>query len=162
MKLTGTFTCIFDRHAKTSATDARRYVGWGATFSKIPAHYPDPGNPGHYMNVFKTPTTLNDGQQQPVNNFAPRASLKCFFKDGAISSGASEVKEQQVGIFVEEKHMLEYIRHLEELQIVSMIRENSGLYSFDSEFWREGGALKILKTWRGGIENLPITSTGAL
>jgi hypothetical protein len=59
--------------------------------------------------------------------------------------------------------MLEYIRHLEELQIVSMIRENSGLYSFDSEFWREGGgALKILKTWRGGIENLPITSTGAL
>jgi hypothetical protein len=46
------------------------------------------------MNVFKTPTTLNDGQQQPVNNFAPRANLKCFFfKDGAISSGASEVKE---------------------------------------------------------------------
>jgi hypothetical protein len=43
-----------------------------------------------------------------------------------------------------------------------MIRENSGLYSFDSEFWREGGALKILKTWRGGIENLPITSTGTL
>jgi hypothetical protein len=45
--------------------------------------------------------------------------------------------------------MFEYIRHLEELQIVSMIiRENSGLYSFDSEFWG-GGALKILKTWRG-------------
>jgi hypothetical protein len=39
---TGTFTCIFDRHAKTSATDARRYVGWGATFSKVPAQYPDP------------------------------------------------------------------------------------------------------------------------
>jgi hypothetical protein len=66
----------------------------GATFSKVPAHYPDPGNPGHYMNVFKTPTTLNDGQQQSVNNFAPRANLKCFLiKDGAISSGASEGKE---------------------------------------------------------------------
>ena len=48
-----------------------------------------------------------------------------FFKDGAISSGDSEVKEQQVGIFVEEKHVLEYIRHLEEMQFVSMIRENS-------------------------------------
>jgi hypothetical protein len=36
LKHTGTFTCIFDRHAKTSATDARRYVGWGATFSKVP------------------------------------------------------------------------------------------------------------------------------
>ena len=46
--------------------------------------------------------------------------------------------------------MLEYIRHLEELEIVSMIRENSGLYFFDSELG--GGALKILKTWRGGIE----------
>jgi hypothetical protein len=30
--------------------------------------------------------------------------------------------------------MLEYIRHLEELHIVSMTRGNSGLYSFDSEF----------------------------
>ena len=50
-------------------------------------------NAGHCMNVFKTPTTRNDGQQQPVNNFAPRANLKCFFKDGAISSGAREVKE---------------------------------------------------------------------
>jgi hypothetical protein len=39
----------------------------------------------------------------------------------------------QVGIFVEEKHILEHIRHLEELQIVSMIRENSGLYSFNSD-----------------------------
>ena len=49
--------------------------------------------------------------------------------------------------------MLEYIRHLEELQFVSAIRENSRLYSFDSGFWRGGGgggeALKILKTWRG-------------
>jgi hypothetical protein len=50
------------------------------------------------MNVFKTPTTLNDGQQQPVDkllllNFAPRANLKCFFKDDAISSGDSDVKE---------------------------------------------------------------------
>jgi hypothetical protein len=63
----------------------------GATFSKVPAHYPDPGNPGHYMNVFKTPTMLNDGQQQPVDNFTPRANLKCFFKDGAISFGNSEL-----------------------------------------------------------------------
>jgi hypothetical protein len=53
-------------------------------------------------------------------------------------------KKQQVGIVVEEKHMLEYIRHVEELQIISMIRENSRLYSFDFEFW--GGALKILKS----------------
>jgi hypothetical protein len=68
-------------------------IRWvGARFSRVPAYYPHPGNPGHYMNVFKTLTTLNDGQQQPV---APRATanLKRFFKDGAISSGDSEVKE---------------------------------------------------------------------
>jgi hypothetical protein len=58
--------------------------------------------------------------------------------------------------------MLEYIRHLEKLQIVSMIRGNSGLYSFDSEFWRGGGGIENFKTLEGGIENLPITSTGAL
>ena len=65
----------------------------GTRFSRVPAHCPDPGNPGHYMNVFKTPTTLNDGQQQPVDNFASRANLKRFFKDGVISSEDSEVKE---------------------------------------------------------------------
>jgi hypothetical protein len=53
----------------------------GVTFrGGVPAHYPDPENSGHYMNVFKTATTLNDGQQQPVDNFAPRANLKCFLK----------------------------------------------------------------------------------
>ena len=64
------------------------------------------------------------------------------------------MKEAAGRYFVEEKHMLEYIIHLEELQIVSMIRENSGLYSFDSEFWRGGGALKISKTWRGGASKI--------
>ena len=63
-------------------------------FSRVPAHCPDPaGNPGHYMNVFKTPTTLNDGQQQPVDTFSPKANLKRFCKDGVISSDDSEVKE---------------------------------------------------------------------
>jgi hypothetical protein len=70
------------------------------------------------------------------------------------------VKEAAGRYFVEEKHMLEYIIHLEDLQIVSMIRENSGLYSFDSEFWR--GGIENFKNVEGGIENLPISSTGAL
>jgi hypothetical protein len=39
--------------------------------------------------VFKTSTILNDGQQQPVDNFAPRTNLKRFFKDSATSSGDS-------------------------------------------------------------------------
>jgi hypothetical protein len=74
-----------------------------------------------------------------------------FFKDGAISSGASEVKEAAGRYFCwGEAHSWVYQTSWE-LQIVSMITENSGLYSFDSEFWGGGGggALKILKTWRG-------------
>jgi hypothetical protein len=43
-----------------------------------------------------------------------------------------------------------------------MIRENSGLYSIDSEFRRVGGGIENFKNLEGGIENLPITSTGAL
>jgi hypothetical protein len=43
--------------------------------------------------------------------------------------------------------MLEYIRHLEEVEIVSMIRENSGLYSFDPEFW---GGIENFKNMEGG------------
>jgi hypothetical protein len=42
-----------------------------------------------------------------------------------------------------------------------MIRENSGMFSFDSEFWR-GEGIENFKNLEGGIENLPITSTGAL
>ena len=116
-------------------------IRWvGATFSKVPAHYPDPGNPGHYMNVFKTPTTLNDEQQQPVDNFAPRANLKCFLKTVPFHLALVRWKQQQVGIFVEDKHMLEYIS-----DIWVYIR-----HSLDSEFWHFwGGALKVLKTWRG-------------
>jgi hypothetical protein len=34
---------------------------------------------------------LNDGQQ-PVDNFAPRANLKRFFQNGAISFSDSKVK----------------------------------------------------------------------
>ena len=72
------FLTGMQRHLQQMPGDTVRWVG--ATFCKVPAHYPDPGNPGPYMNVFKTPTTLNDGQQQPVDNFAPRANLKFFLK----------------------------------------------------------------------------------
>ena len=42
--------------------------------------------------------------------------------------------------------MLEYIRHLEQLQIVSMIRENPDC---TPSIPNSGGAMKSLKTWRG-------------
>jgi hypothetical protein len=58
------------------------------------------------------------------------------------------VKETAIRYFVEEKHVLEYIRHLKELQVVSAIRENPNCTPSipDSGV----GALKILKMLGGG------------
>jgi hypothetical protein len=48
--------------------------------------------------------------------------------------------------------MLEYIRHLEELQFVSVISENSGLYSFDSGFGGGGGGIEHFKNLEGALK----------
>jgi hypothetical protein len=101
------------------------------------------------MNVFKTPTMLNDGQQQPVDDFAPRVNLKRLFKDGAISSGDREVKETANR---GSRSMCLSISDLEELRVVSAItaiRENSGLYSLDSAFW-VGRSIENVKNLGGG------------
>jgi hypothetical protein len=98
-----------------------------------------------------------NGQQRPVDDFAPRANLKRLFRDGAISSGDSEkVKEAASRYFVEEKHVLGYIRHLEELQVVSAIREedrnkkraadnNKAYKDYDWENITTSGKLATLK-----------------
>jgi hypothetical protein len=43
-------------HAKKFAKDMPGDTLGGGEVLWVPAHYPDPGNLGHYMNVFKTPT----------------------------------------------------------------------------------------------------------
>jgi hypothetical protein len=50
--------------------------------------------------------------------------------------------------------VLEYVRHLKELQFVSAIRENSGLYSFDSEFWGGGGGIENFKNLGRGASKI--------
>jgi hypothetical protein len=119
--------CIGKLHMEyiNEGCEEKGEICWvGPRFSRVPAPYQDPENPGHYMNVFEIPTTINDGQQRPVDDFALTANLKQLFKDGAILSGDSEkMKEAASRYFVEEKHVLGYIRHLEELQVVSAIRE---------------------------------------
>jgi hypothetical protein len=82
------FLTGMQRNLQQMLGNSERWMG--ARFSRVPEHYPDPEIPGHYMNVFKTPITLNDGQQQPVDDLAPRDNVKRLFKDGAISSGDSE------------------------------------------------------------------------
>ena len=89
------------------------------------------------MNVF-TPCTINHVQQQPVDDFVPRANLKRFFKDDAISTGDSEAKEAASRYFCCTCLSISDM-HVKELQVLPAIREKSGLYSFDSGFWGGGG-----------------------
>ena len=83
---TSPLACIFDRLVKKFATDARRYVGWERGLLGFQ----------HITLIQKIPATTllrlrwMGGQQQPVDDFAPRANLKRLFKDGAILSGDSE------------------------------------------------------------------------
>ena len=149
LKHTGTFSCIFDRHAKKFATDARRYVGRGPgslRFQHITL----------IQEIAATTWTCSrlrlrwmTEKQQPVDNFAPRANLKCLFKDDAISSGDSEVKETASRYFCwGEARAWVYqtywgtancIYDKREFRIVLLRFRILG-----------GGALKILKPWRGG------------
>jgi hypothetical protein len=48
----------------------------GPRFSRVPAPYPDPYKSGHYMSVFNTPTTDDNGQLREVDDVAPRAVIK--------------------------------------------------------------------------------------
>ena len=56
--------------------------------------------------------------------------------------------------------MLEHIRFLEEVQFVSAIRENSGLYSSDSGFW--GGGISNFKNLEGEHRKFTNIVNGAL
>jgi hypothetical protein len=143
----------------------RRYVWWGRG-SLVPAPYPDQWNPGHllghYMNVFKTPTMLNDGQQQPVDNFAPRANLKWFLKTVPFHLAIVRWKMQKVGIFVDRGEACAWVYETSWGTAICICNKREFQIVLLRFRILEGGALNILKTWRGGIENLPISSTGAL
>ena len=70
------------------------------------------------MNVFNTPTTNDNGQLREVDDVAPRAVIERLYKAGTISSVVSSRN------CVEEKDVASYVKHLEELKMMSAIREN--------------------------------------
>ena len=100
-------------------------VEWvGAKFSRIPAPYPDPDNASHYLPLSKTPRTIN-GKARAIDDRAPRANIRKLFKDGSISSSNCEkLRTFSEELCVEEKHVVSYVKHLEQLATVaSNIRE---------------------------------------
>ncbi|CAB4035534.1 Transient receptor potential cation channel subfamily A member 1, partial [Paramuricea clavata] len=97
----------------------------GPRFSRVPALYPDPDKPGHYMSVFNTLTTDNNRQLREVDDVAPRAVIKRLYKAGTISSdNVEQLKDVSSRYCVEEKDVASYVKHLEGLKMMSAIREN--------------------------------------
>ena len=95
----------------------------GPKFSRIPAPYPDPDNAGHYLPLSKTPRTIN-GNARAIDDLAPRANIRKLFKDGSISSSNCEkLRTFSEEFCVEEKHVVSYVKHLEQLANVASIRE---------------------------------------
>ena len=52
------------------------YSWVGPEIRRIRRPEPDPDNPGHYKNVFKT-SGIN-GEDRPIDDFLPRANLKSY------------------------------------------------------------------------------------
>ena len=87
----------------------------GPKFSRIPAPYPDSDNAGHYLPLSKTPRTIN-GKARAIDDLAPRK----LFKDGSISSSNCEkLRTFSEEFCVEEKHVVSYVKHLEQLATVA-------------------------------------------
>ena len=67
--------------------------------------------------------TKND-QWEDIDDLAPRANIRKLFKDGSISSSNCEkLRTFSEEFCVEEKHVVSYVKHLEQLATVASIRE---------------------------------------
>ena len=100
-------------------------VEWvGPRCSRIPSPMPDPNNEGHYLPLSDTSTTTVNGDLRVIDSFAPKANIRKQFKNGLISSGNCEqISSFSKTFSVEEKYVVSYVKHLEQLAAAASIRE---------------------------------------
>ena len=85
---------------------------------------PDPNNEGHYLPLSDTSTTTVNGDLRVIDSFAPKANIRKQFKNGLISSGNCEqISSFSKTFSVEEKYVVSYVKHLEQLAAAASIRE---------------------------------------
>lgn len=53
---------------------------------RIPCPFPDKTRESHYLDVFSTPTTNEDGSPREIDDFLPRARVKKVFATGNLHS----------------------------------------------------------------------------
>lgn len=101
-----------------------RNTEWhGPVMARIPRPFPDRANEGHYLDVFSTPNTNDDGTEREIDDFLPRARVKKLFAAGELKINdhaklAELAKELSLPISLLE----ECVKHLEELKILSEMR----------------------------------------
>ena len=79
---------------------------------------PDKQKPGHFMDVHETPTS-----GRTVDDFQPRKCLKDLYENGDISADNRDVIANFCATYnVEEKHVVDYLGHVIDIDIRREIR----------------------------------------
>ena len=107
--------CKEQRDASSTLCSAwctnNRWVG--PETERIPQPVPDKQNSGHFMDVYETPTT-----GRTPDDYQPRKYLKDLYEQNAISAGnPNSIAAFCATYNVEEKHVIEYLGHLNDINI---------------------------------------------
>ena len=93
---------------------------------RIPRPFPDYSKEGHYLDVFSTPNTNEDGSPREIDDFLPRARVKELFAQGEIqSSNISKLEELSKELCVPVGLLEDSVKHCEELKVLSEMRSRT-------------------------------------
>ena len=95
----------------------------GPVASRIPQPMPDRENPGHYMDVFDTPSMNGDSSRQ-ADDYLPRAQIKIRFREGVLSASNEEaIRAFSREFAVKVEFVQIYVNHLHHLQCKEEMRQ---------------------------------------
>ncbi|XP_073231584.1 uncharacterized protein [Porites lutea] len=95
----------------------------GPVTERIPQPVPVKQNPGHFMDVYETPTT-----GRAPDDYQPKKCLKDLYEQNAISAGNPNTIAAFCATYsVEEKHVIEYLGHLNDINIRKDIRTREAI-----------------------------------
>ena len=78
---------------------------------------------GHYLDVFETPTHDENGRFGKADDCLPCKNLKDLFDQKEVGLKQLEaIKKFSQEFYVEEKHVNDYLRHLQDMEIRKDIR----------------------------------------
>ena len=90
---------------------------------RMPQPMPDSERAGHYLAIFETPTHDENGLLRKPDDCLPRKNLKDLFDQKEIGLEQLEaIKKFSQEVYVKEKHLNDYLRHLQDIEIRKDIR----------------------------------------